>query len=150
MNHSLSPSRCAGGALLALALTSTGLQAQPLLHCSVTYAGTSHSYDARLSNDANVDPAADTNGAYTIEAADIGGRFWFKAVLLGTPQRLDAVKIYAYLETSRRPVLLQEVKYVAPFTYSTVPNSLTGINLLYAGPLERELQYGCALQELQS
>jgi len=135
--------------LLVLLFTTITATAQPQLHCNVTYAGTTHSYDARMSNDSNVDAASDTNGAYLLDAADIGGRFWFKAILLGTPQRLDAVKIYAYFDTARRPLLLQEVRYVAPFTYSDQPNSLTGLNYLYAGPLERELQYGCALLEVQ-
>lgn len=135
--------------LVLLSTCAASLRAQPQLHCDVTYAGTTHSYDARMTNDTNVDTASDTNGAYNIDAADIGGRFWFKAILLGTPQRLDAIKIYAYFDTARRPLLLQEVRYVAPFIYSDRPNSLTGLNYLYAGPLERELQYGCSLVEVQ-
>jgi len=63
------------------------------------------------------------------------------------------IKIYIYYETDREPVLLQEVKYTAPFAYASAaqqaPYSLTGLNYLYSPPLGRELQYGCALVEAE-
>jgi len=123
------------------------LHAQPLLQCEVTYAGTTHIYKATVQTDPGSDINSDTGHAYTREAMDIGGRFRFKAVLLGTKQQLDTIKIYAYYETHRQPVLLQEVRYKAPFTLSTSPFGLTGQNFLYSPPLGRELQYGCALLE---
>jgi len=137
---------------LTLALTATVARpasAEPQLHCDVTYAGTTHRYDARISHDSSLDPASDPGAAYTTESADIAGRFRFKAVLLGTGQQLEAVKLYAYYETARHPILLQEVKYVAPFIFSSKPNSLTGLVALYSPPLDRELQYGCSLMEVQ-
>jgi len=133
-----------------LTFVMTSLCAQPLLHCEITYAGTTHQLDARINNDPGSDAGSDTYGAYINEASDIGGRFRFKAVLLGTRQHLLAVKLYAYYETDRRPVLLSEVRYSEPFTYSATPNSLTGLTHLYSPPLERELQYGCALLEEKS
>jgi len=136
--------------IFVLTSAATALCAQPLLHCDVSYAGTTHQLDARVINDTGSDADSDTNGAYINEASDIGGRFRFKAVLLGTRQHLEAVKLYAYYETDRHPVLLSEVRYSAPFTYSALPNSLTGLNYLYSPPLGRELQYGCALMEDKS
>ncbi|PRC91219.1 hypothetical protein [Solimicrobium silvestre] len=133
-------------ALLLLTLACANINAQPLLRCEITYAGTTHTLEARISVDAN----ADAGGAYTTEAMDIGGRFRFKALMLGTEQHVDSIKLYAYYETHRQAVLLQEVKYVAPFTLSTTAYGLTGLNYLYSPPLGRELQYGCALLEAKS
>ncbi len=137
-------------AFLLFSLHGTRLCAQPVLHCEMTYAGTTQLYEARLQHDTDADAGSDTGGAYTIEAMDIGGRFRVKALLLGTMQTLNMIKLYIYYESDREPVLLQEVKYTAPFTYSGTPYSLTGHNYLYSPPLGRELQYGCALMEAQS
>jgi hypothetical protein len=52
------------------------------------------------------------------------------------------VKLYAYLDTSRQPVLVQQATYLPPFASG---KSLTGKQFLYAGPVERELQYECQL-----
>jgi hypothetical protein len=103
-----------------------------------------------MQHDAGVDASADTGGAYTTEAMEIADRFRFKAILLGDQQHLKTIKLYAYYETRRQPVLLQEVRYSAPFTLSSTPYGLTGLNYLYSPPLGRELQYGCALLEENS
>ena len=116
--------------------------AAPLLRCEVIYAGSSHMLEAS----AGTDP-------YTTQSVDIDGRFRFKAVLLGTSQHIDAIKLYAYYETRRQPILIQEVRYLPPFNISNAlapPYGLTGRNFLYAPPLGRELQYGCALLEVAS
>jgi len=135
---------------LALTLVIPPVFAQPLLHCEITYAATTYKLDERISHDPGADVGSDTGGAYINEASDIGGRFRFKAVLLGTAAQLNTVKLYAYYETDRQPLLLSEVKYVAPFHYSATPNSLTGVHYLYSPPLGRELQYGCALTKDRS
>lgn len=108
--------------------------AAPVLHCEVVYAGSSHVVEAAPGSD-----------PYTTKSVDIDGRFRFKAVLLGTAERIDAIKLYAYYETRRQPVLIQETKYLPPFNTSPEANALTGRQYLYAPPLGRELQYGCAL-----
>lgn len=126
---------------------SANLHAQPRLHCDITYAGTTQQFDAYINNDPSSAANTDTYAAYTTEATDIAGRFRFKAILLGTRQHLETIKLYAYYETDRHPVLLSEAIYNAPFIYSTIPNSMTGLNHLYSPPLERELLYGCALEE---
>jgi hypothetical protein len=106
-----------------------------LLHCEVTYAGTTHVIETR--------PVADP---YPVASSDIGGRFAFKAVMVGNADHVDYIKLYAYLDTRRQPVLIQEAKYLPPFSASTLPVDLTGEQHLYAGPVERELIYRCTVQ----
>jgi hypothetical protein len=137
-------------ALVAQLVFCLQAQAGPILHCAVTYAGATSQIDTRMVHDANVGPSSDTGGAYSKESVDIGGRFRFKAVMLGQGTQLDVVKLYAYYETRSQPILLQEVKYFAPFKFSSEPYSLTGHNYLYSPPLGRELQYGCNLVDEKS
>lgn len=106
-----------------------------LLRCQVAYAGTTHTLEAR--------PVADP---YTVPSVDIGGRFLFKPVVVGTANRIDYIKLYAYLDASRQPVLIQVAKYLPPFKTGDTPYPLTGQQYLYAGPVERELSYHCTLQ----
>ena len=113
--------------------------AAPLLHCEVTYAGNTHRLEAAIGGD-----------PYTTESIDIDGRFRFKTVILGTAQKIEAIKLYAYYETRKQPVLIEEAKYLPPFANSDSPYALTGLHMLYAPPLGRELQYGCALREGKS
>lgn len=110
------------------------------LRCDVTYAGTTHTLRAT--------PVADP---YGVASVDIGGRFWFKPVVVGSGTRVDYVKLYAYLDTRRQPVLVQMVRYLPPFPAATGPRGadLTGLQALYAGAVERELQYQCDLQGVQ-
>ncbi|MDR3367813.1 hypothetical protein [Rhodoferax sp.] len=113
-------------------------QATPLLRCAVTYAGSTQTIEAT--------PVADP---YVVASVDIGGRFWFKPVVVGQGSRLDYIKLYAYLDTASQPVLIQEAKYLPPFASAQLPASLTGEQHLYAGHLERELIYNCTLQGVQ-
>lgn len=133
----------------ALLLSSTPLLARPLLRCAVTYAGTTQIIEQRLLHDADTAANADTGAAYTQPANDIAGRFLFKAILLGRAQSLKVIKIYVYYQ-AERPVLIQETRMLPPFSVSTTPNGLTGMQYVHAGVLERELQYGCALLEEKS
>ena len=109
--------------------------AAPLLRCQVTYAGTTHTVDTR--------PVTDP---YTVPSAEIGGRFLFKPVMVGSAQRIDYIKLYAYLDASRQPVLIQQANYFPPFKRSAKPYLLTGMQHLYGGPVERELIYSCTLE----
>lgn len=122
-------------ALLFSVATCGFAQAAPLLRCEVTYAGTTHVVEAV----SGADP-------YRVPSVDIGGRFRFKAVMLGTPQRIDVINLYAYIDTRRQPVLIHQAKYLPPFRKSAAPYALTGHNSLYASNVERELQYNCTLQ----
>ena len=121
--------------LVALALCSLPANASPLLTCKVSYAGTTHTVLAR--------PVADP---YPVPSVDIGGRFLFKPVMVGTDKRVEYIKLYTYLDASRQPVLVQLAKYLPPFPRSGKPANLTGDQTVYAGPVERELHYRCTLE----
>jgi len=117
---------------LVVAAISTSARAAPLLHCEMTYAGSTQTLDVR--------PVADP---YPVQSVDVGGRFRFKAVMVGSAAQVQYIKVYAYLETRRQPVLVQQATYLPPFATGS---SLTGKQFLYAGPVERELQYECTLK----
>ena len=112
--------------------------AEPLLRCFVTYAGSTHTVEARVVSD-----------PYPVAFIDIGGRFYFKPVMVGQGQHVEYIKLYTYLDTRRQPVLVQQATYHAPFPQSTAPTLLTGEQTVIAGPVERELQYRCTLQGVQ-
>lgn len=112
--------------------------AAPLLRCHVTYAGSVHEIEAA--------PVADP---YPVPSLDIGGRFWFKAVMVGSAAQVERIVLYAYLDAKRQPVLIQQASYLPPFKASAHPYPLTGEQHLYAGPVERELSYSCTLQGIE-
>ena len=66
--------------------------------------------------------------------------------MVGNARRIDYIKLYAYLDASRQPVLIQQATYLPPFRRSTKPYLLTGVQHLYGGPVERELIYSCTLE----
>jgi hypothetical protein len=123
-------------AALLLPLTTV---AAPLLRCEVAYAGTTHVIEAR--------PVADP---YPVASVDIGGRFRFKTVMVGDATHVEYIKLYAYLDASRQPILVQQASYLPPFRATTTPYLLTGEQHLYAGPVERELLYRCTLEGVVS
>ncbi len=116
----------------------TCVNANALLHCDVTYAGATQVLET---------PTVTT--PYAVPSVDIGGRFWFKAVMVGQAARVDYVKLYAYSDTPAQPLLLQEAVFLPPFQASATPYPLTGTQRLYAGTMERELLYSCTLQGVQ-
>jgi len=129
--------RWAACMLAALVLPVVAVAA-PLLRCDVAYAGTTHRIEARPVDD-----------PYPVPSVDIGGRFRFKAVMVGSATQVERILIYAYLDTARQPILVQEAKYLPPFRVTESPYPLTGEQHLYAGPVERELIYSCTLEGLQ-
>lgn len=136
--HYLRPSYFLLGGLLWTALAAPA-HAAPLLRCHVSYAGSTQIVEAR--------PGADP---YTVEAVDIGGRFKFKAVVIGRPQAIDYIKLYAYFQTRRADIPVHQATYLPPFAITAKETALTPQNSIYAGDVERELQYRCTLQEVQS
>jgi hypothetical protein len=116
--------------------------AEPLLRCNVTYAGTTQSIEAT--------PVTDP---YSVPSVDIGGRFRFKAVMVGNTAQLDRIVLHAYFNahtaTGVQPTLIQQVKYLSPFIASAAPYPLSGEQRLYAGAAERELIYSCTLEGVQ-
>lgn len=120
------------------ALFLTGVAAaEPQLTCQVTYAGTAHTVVAR--------PVVDP---YAVASVDIGGRFWFKAIMVGDAASVRRISLYAYQDAKPHPVLIHQAKYLPPYPRSDVPWSITGQQHLYAGPQERELIYSCTLEGL--
>ncbi len=130
------------GVGLASIFLSHSVLAAPLLRCHVTYAGTSQSIEAT--------PVTDP---YPVPSVDIGGRFRFKAVMVGNTAKLDRIVLYAYFnadsDAGTQPMLIQQVKYWPPFISSAAPYPLTGEQRLYAGTAERELIYSCTLEGVQ-
>ena len=121
--------------LCTLLLTLTPAHATPLLRCYVTYAGTTQEVQAK----------PQTN-PYEVPSVDIAGRFRFKAVMLESSSKLQAINLYSYIDAKRQPVLIHQATYVPPFKASSQPYDLTGKQYLYASDVERELQYHCTLQ----
>ena len=134
----LSPPQKAAALCLASLMLAPVAWAAPLLRCAVTYAGSTQTIEAT--------PVVDP---YPVASVDVGGRFWFKPVMVGQGSRVDYVKLYAYLDTASQPLLIQEAKYLPPFPSDQPPASLTGEQHLYAGHLERELIYNCSMQGVQ-
>jgi len=130
----MSPGRTTAAAL-ALAALLPASHATPLLRCEVTYAGSTQVVEARVVDD-----------PYPVPSVDVSGRFRFKAVMVGQGERVDHIALYAYLDTHRQPILVQEAKYLPPFRTGAAPYPLTGEQHLYAGPVERELLYQCTLE----
>ena len=63
----------------------------------------------------------------------------------GLDHRADYI-LYAYLDTRRQPILVQEAKYLPPYHSGVTPYLLTGEQHIYAGEVERELIYHCTLE----
>ena len=118
--------------ITAAALVLPVAQAAPLLRCQLSYGGSTQTLEAT--------PVANP---YGVASVDVGGRFRFKAIVLGTDTQPETIKLYAYVNTPQRAVLVQQATYRAPFP---LHQSLTGHQFLYAGPQEREFQYDCGLQ----
>ena len=108
--------------------------ANPLLRCEVTYAGSTHTIETTISSN-----------PYLAPLHDIGGRFYFKAVMAGDGNKLDYIKLYAYLQGRDVDIPIHQASYKKPIHLSNTMKALTPINYLYAGDVERELQYQCFL-----
>lgn len=112
----------------------TASKNQALLRCNVTYAGGTQIVETSVSKDPYVAPIH-----------DIGGRFSFKAVMIGDHKKLNYIKLYAYLQGRDVDVPIHQATYKDPIQIGRKMRALTPINYLYAGEVERELQYQCFL-----
>ena len=102
--------------------------------CHVTYGGEVR----RVEFPATVDP-------YAVKAIDVAGRFAFKAIYLREPWRAASINVYAYQRGSIAERLLQEGKYVPPFSSASEARyGFTGRQLVYSTE-QRELEYWCEL-----
>jgi hypothetical protein len=106
------------------------------LRCDVTYAGATRQVVA--------EPVQEV---YAVPSVDVRGRFRFKAVLVGAGEAIERTELYVYMNTARQAVMVQHATYRPPWAWPEdgSPLPLTGQQHLYAGPMERELIYSCAL-----
>lgn len=92
-----------------------------------------------------------TTSPYEVKAVSINERFSFKAVMIEQGDKIDYISLYVYYLPPRGPILLQQAKYLAPVARPRAEaTSLTGRQYLYSPRLERELQYECALVEVEA
>ena len=125
---------------LSLVFFCTGqwVHASPLLRCQFEVNAQTYQHDFK--------PVAD---AYSVESVDLGGRFRFKAVVLGDAKQVSLINLYASYQTRRQPMILQQVQYVAPAAQrDPAVDALTGRVFLYSPFLGKALQYACALHEV--
>ncbi len=118
-----------GGAMTAAAA--------PLLHCEVEQGGRTWQVET-----------APVTDPYGVRPLDVDGKFRFKAVMVGDEHRVEYVKLYAYYQTRRKPVLLHQATYLAPVAASSAAPSLTGEHTVFSPWLEREMRYRCTLREV--
>jgi hypothetical protein len=106
--------------------------------CHVTYAGETQ----RVA-------ICPTQHPYLVESVSIGGRFRFKAVHVQAEHMSPHISLYVYWETPQQPQLIQQVVLRPPYPAPPAGGSveLLGEQHVYAGPLERELIYRCAITQ---
>jgi hypothetical protein len=122
--------------LAMMTAANVAMAAPPTLHCQVRYLSDTVAIDAT--------PVADP---YTVAAHDIGGRFHFKAVVVGNAQQVDYIALYTYdMEVPGAPALAHQIVLKPPFAVDAPVPALTGWNHVFSARLGRELVYGCALQ----
>ncbi|MFZ3004028.1 MAG: hypothetical protein WA071_27190 [Undibacterium umbellatum] len=131
-------SQLVGGVFLMASCLSAASHAKPVLRCYVSYAGGMQTIESQMVQD-----------PYDVKATDIGERFTFKAVMVGKVQQIDYVKLYAYFQTRRGDIPVHQATYHPPFKVTAKETRLTPQNSVYAGDVERELQYRCTLQEVK-
>lgn len=116
-------------------LTAAAPATAATLRCQVVQGGESRVIEAA--------PAADP---YGFRAFDIRGRFRFKPVIVGGPERIEYIKLYTYYETPQQPRLMHVAKFLAPVLPAkgeVIP--LAGTSVLISPRLGREIEYSCAL-----
>lgn len=120
---------------LILAYVSVPALGAPRLDCEISQGGTT----LKLAFEPVSDP-------YVVKAVSVNERFRFKAVVMGTAEKIDYIKLYTYYVSSGRAVLLHYAKYLEPVPQKNAPlGFLTGQQYFYSPVLGREMQYACAL-----
>lgn len=90
-----------------------------------------------------------TQNPYAVQGTDIGERFRFKAVVVGTQDEIAIVNIYVYYQTKRQPMVMHHAKHLNPAPqFNPKPDALTGRVALYSPVLGKELAYQCALHKI--
>jgi hypothetical protein len=124
---------------VSMVVLCTGVHASPVLRChfEVNAEHFEHSFT----------PVSEP---YGVTSVNLANRFRFKAVVLGDSTHVDLINLYVSYQTEHQPMLLQQLKFVAPIVQTQpLPDALTGRVALYSPFLGKELLYGCALHEVQ-
>ncbi len=87
--------------------------------------------------------------AYEVIPTDIGGRFTFKAVMIGEALDVRHISLYAYFQAMPKDLPIHQAIYRGPFKLSRNSKLITPYNHLYAGEVERELKYHCELSKVK-
>ena len=104
------------------------------VECTVVYGGEAR----RLQFPATAEP-------YRVTPQDVAGRFRFKAIYIREPYSATSISLYAYQQADAGDVLLQEAKYLPPFSPGKGARyGFTGRQLVYSTE-QRELEYWCEL-----
>lgn len=119
-------------------MTNTSNKSTALLRCHVSYADRTEIIEA-----------FPVSSPYEIQPVDIGGRFTFKAVMIGEGTNIDHIALYAYFQASPKDLPIHEAIYRGPFKLNATPTLITPHNHLYAGEVERELKYYCKLSKVK-
>ena len=106
----------------------------PLVRCTLKYEVTTRQVEIR--------PAREP---YEVASVPVGERFSFKGVLRTEPKGSLNLYVYDREREPSRELVLQEVKYVAPFPGSRADAEFgfTGHQYVYS-PSGREFEYWCA------
>ena len=125
-------------AVLIAALLPGSSAAAPRLSCEVSQGGETLTLA--------FSPVSDP---YSVIPIDINRRFRFKAVMVGSDQKVDYIALYAYDLSSGQAVLLHEAKYLSPVPQrDATPDALTGKHYVYSSRRGRQMEYQCALAEV--
>lgn len=112
----------------------------PVLFCSFHSLGEEKNLSFQVSDD-----------PYQAPLVAINRHFSFKAVMVAGGAGVRYVKLYTYLPSRGKFVLLHQASYAnPPVSDGSDPFALTGEQRLYSPSYERELLFGCALRENES
>lgn len=124
------------GVLLVSLVSCTRRDHSRYVECTAKYAVTTQRIEVRS-----------TTKPYEVASVPVGERFAFKGVLRDVPSEKATLNLYVYDRERGGEILLQEVKYVAPFP-GAVANAefgFTGHQFVYS-PSGREFEYWCAFE----
>ena len=111
--------------------------AAPSVQCEVRYG----SDTVRVVAQATDDPLS-------VASVPLDNRFAFKAVVRGTPERIEHVSLSTYdLQAEGAPALVHQQRLSPPFAAGQWVPALTGWQHVYSSVLGRELVYGCAVRD---
>ena len=130
LKHTLIASLVTGTCVIA-----TSAQASPSIQCTADLIGQHHDLSFPLTSD-----------PYSVRAADLEDRFRLKAVMVGSAERIDYVKIYVYYASDDESGLITQAVFRSPRLPDATPIPLGGVQYVYSPYLGHELKYECFLK----